>query len=750
MAVNGWVVGRLVRKLTGSWAWAALGVVLVTWNFSTAFRLQGHAHLFKYGWTVLAVAAFSRYLDRPKIRRGIVLGLAMALVLQGSFYLGAFLGMACAAWWLGCLAAGSLSRRHLSGAVAALSCFTVLGLAFTFPVWSPSRTKLLTDAYGGHGRIDAWKLSAELWQYLLPPDSKFAASYLEEFQRAIPRGKADDGRLELPRPDRPPLDRDLPALPPPRAAATGFGSMLLDRFMGLTGVLVLFSLAGDRPSSWPRGSVASGPTAAPGCWPWPSGASPRRDPPGRAAVSPGGPASLPGVALPDGTCLVRGASRDDLVSLGRPDGGPRVGRLAVPAARGRSPRRVPPAREHLADWWGYDSLLYRAKHRHASLNGSDSLLFEADLKLLGAVYERMNPAGLRLVASLGYDHLAFHREYLESNPWIASLPWLEKLETRGPWTFHRVTPRLERFPIMPLDEVLASWEESSAPVEVPPIPGSPTGSWSRRTWSSARRDPSGSAGQTCGADSSTGRHRPSTSTSSGRASRPSPRRRRRNPANTGWPSSTSRSGRYDPDPTGSAVISRRSSVGRHPGRTRRCRETRHDAGRQARWNSPIDPREHKPLLPPGEYEPGPGLLEVPRNHAGTMRTSAGSLVLSVRDRPRGESPTDGPCTILLPCDLPIGGRIELPLRSIDTSVNEPLASVDPFFTSFARVSRPATSLRRRPGWPGAERTPGTEAVSRRGANGRGRPTVILVRPPSGTRARTPSWCRVSQRTAVPG
>ena len=183
MAVNGWVVGGIVRKLTGSWAWAALGVILVTWNFSTAFRLQGHAHLFKYGWTVLAVAAFSRYLDRPTIRRGLVLGLAMALVLQGSFYLGAFLGMACGVWWLGCLAAGNLSRKHSPAAVAALACFAVLGLALTFPVWSPYRTRLLTDAYGGHGRIDAWKFSAELWQYVLPPDSRFAASYVEEFDR---------------------------------------------------------------------------------------------------------------------------------------------------------------------------------------------------------------------------------------------------------------------------------------------------------------------------------------------------------------------------------------------------------------------------------------------------------------------------------------------------------------------------------------------------------------------------------------
>ena len=65
LVVNGWVVGWLVRRLTGSWAWAVLGVILVSWNYSTAFRLQGHAHLFKYGWTLLAVTAFSRYLDQP-------------------------------------------------------------------------------------------------------------------------------------------------------------------------------------------------------------------------------------------------------------------------------------------------------------------------------------------------------------------------------------------------------------------------------------------------------------------------------------------------------------------------------------------------------------------------------------------------------------------------------------------------------------------------------------------------------------
>ena len=347
LAVNGWVVGGFVRKLTGSWAWAALGVILVTWNFSTAFRLQGHAHLFKYGWTVLAVAAFSRYLDRPTIRRGIVLGLAMALMLQGSFYLGAFLGMACGVWWLGCLAAGNLSRKHLSAAVAALACFAVLGLALTFPVWSPSRTRLLTDAYGGHGRIDAWKFSAELWQYVLPPDSRFATSYVEEFdarfhaERQMMEGWHYPGlavllaiatylvfRLR---------GRTLPVADP----------NLLDRFMGLAGILVLFSLAGG-PSFFLASGIgcfrAYGRAGLLALALWCVAApvilqAALRSPPGQV-----GSGNL-ACRLPDGAGPVRRTSRGGLVSLERPDGDPRVGRLAGTAAAPRfaSPRFPRPA-----------------------------------------------------------------------------------------------------------------------------------------------------------------------------------------------------------------------------------------------------------------------------------------------------------------------------------------------------------------------------------------------------------------------
>jgi hypothetical protein len=80
-------------------------------------------------------------------------------------------------------------------------------------------------------------------------------------------------------------------------------------------------------------------------------------------------------------------------------------------------------------------------------------------------------------------------------------------------------------------------------------------------------------------------------------------------------------------------------------------------------------------------------LKSARNHVGTMRTSAGSLVLRLWTSSREASHRDGQSPMLLPCDLPPGGRIEISLRSIDTSVNEPLASVD-LMPQFLRRGEP--------------------------------------------------------------
>ena len=52
----------------------------------------------------------------------------------------------------------------------------------------------------------------------------------------------------------------------------------------------------------------------------------------------------------------------------------------------------------------------------------------------------MNEQGLRFIASLGYDRLAFHRDSLRENPWIESLPWLTRTEILDEWSIHRVSP----------------------------------------------------------------------------------------------------------------------------------------------------------------------------------------------------------------------------------------------------------------------------------------------------------------------
>ena len=332
-------------------------------------------------------------------------------------------------------------------------------------------------------------------------------------------------------------------------------------------------------------------------------------------------------------------------------------------------------------------------HRHASLNGSDSLLFAADLKLLGASYERMNPAGLRLVASLGYDHLAFHREYLESNPWIASLPWLETIETRGPWSFHRVTPRLERLPRMSLEQVLAAWEEPEAPVEVP------ADSWITDRFALP-------------ADVVVGPSRPvrlGWTDERGRlVERPSPALYQ-HVFGPGIPAFAAKTPKNPGEYRLVFLDEQARPIRSRPYRVRRdletiVRQTGHqkdavDAGKLVATRVVRDGGTPRVILEntstfylQANTSRDQVYLKSARNHAGTMRTSAGSLVLSLRTGSREASHGDGQFTMLLPCDLPPGGRIELPLRSIDTSVRRTShlrRSAAPFHR--ARASRSAAS-----------------------------------------------------------
>jgi hypothetical protein len=95
---------------------------------------------------------------------------------------------------------------------------------------------------------------------------------------------------------------------------------------------------------------------------------------------------------------------------------------------------------------GFDflSLGYLTEHGHATLNGGEEFALNADLALVGASYRQMNADGLRFIASLGYDTMAFHPDFLAAHRWVRSLDWLESAGTAGEWEMYRVSSRLSR------------------------------------------------------------------------------------------------------------------------------------------------------------------------------------------------------------------------------------------------------------------------------------------------------------------
>ncbi len=458
LAVNGWVAAWIVRRLTGSAGWAALAVVLITFNFSTATRLNGHLHLFKHAWVLLAVWAFSRYLDRPSLWRGLALGAALALVVQGSFYFGFFMVLVLGAWWLGCLAGGRLTRAHVLPTCAAGATFALLAGALTYPVWSPAHHRPLSEQYYQRQPFELWFYGADAWQYVVRPGSEHA----KDLYRVARRGGAKVDVQWYPDVME---GWHFPGWTALLALAL-YGVLrlrgwrfsadhqrFLDRAVGLAGLLVLLSLAGG-PSAVLFDLVASF-----RCY-------------GRAGLVAIG---LWSVAAPLILSRVVGRVRPGLV------------RLLVCALLtglvlydGAAPRRIfyqtpaldlpawvpwlaeqPKDVRLVALWHGYDgpggpnawhwdSLYYRGFHGHTTLNGCEWTLLDRDLGSMGTSLQGLNFDGLRfLVCCLGYDTFAIHREYLKAHPWIAAAPWFDRIDRRDEWEFYRARVGTPSFPSPP-------------------------------------------------------------------------------------------------------------------------------------------------------------------------------------------------------------------------------------------------------------------------------------------------------------
>jgi hypothetical protein len=468
LAVNGWVAAWVVYRGTGSYLWAAVSAALITLSSVTGGRVNCHLHLLKYGWPLLTVWAFSRYLDAPTWRRGAVLGLAAAWALQGSFYLGYLLMLGLAAWWLGCLVAGRLRRAHLAAAAAAGAAFAPASALLLFPVWASARRALGSEDYFQRTRFDTWHYASELWQYAVPKWSADAQAYTNVMKHAKDASGFGEGWNYLGMT----VLLGVAAYLVARARGVRFrvaDPRLLDRLVGLLGVFVVLSLA-DGPSFFLYKYFGTFRVY------------------GRAGML---ATALGCVAAPLALCgLVRGLSSRTLraaavacvVALTAVDGYQANRIFAwwgdVPEPEwavwlARQPRSVrlaafPPRQPGPFGWWGVTSLVARVGHGHATLNGGQFQLLEADLRLLGASYDRLNPDAVRFVASLGYETLAFHQDYLAANAWLETFPWLEPVERVGPWRVFRYAGAAPRFPALSVEQLLARAAKSPDVLRVPP------------------------------------------------------------------------------------------------------------------------------------------------------------------------------------------------------------------------------------------------------------------------------------------
>jgi hypothetical protein len=479
IAINGWVAGGLTLRATRSCSWACLAIVLITWNYPTAIRVLGHLHLFKYGWALLAIDAFWRYLDEPRPGRGAWLGCAVALAFQGSFYLGFLLILALGSWWVGCLISRRVGRAHLGATFAAGLALAVAGFAATFPVWTIARGNFFSDDFFQRIWGQTWYYGSELWQYFVPQSSQSAQLFISQV------GKGLDGYGE---------GWNFPGYTILLAVGTYLFARLrgwhlwerhgrsLDRMVGLMGVFVVLSLSGGPsyflfqvpPFSCFRCYGRAGLLAlAVGCVAAPlifQGLLAALRPRGLRVAALAGIVALAAVDARHALSLhnrflVEGAER---ATANPPAWTDWLARQ--PADVHLAAFATPPPRYPVLYWWGIDSAGYRLRHGHATLNGCDQRLLEGDLRLLGASYERMNPVGLRFVVSLGYETLAFDEAYLKANPWIRSLAWLDWLEEHGGWSIARANRSMPAFERRSLTQLLA--EQPKLPrgraIEVPP------------------------------------------------------------------------------------------------------------------------------------------------------------------------------------------------------------------------------------------------------------------------------------------
>ena len=447
LLINGWVAAWIVLRLTRSYGWAALGTVLIILNICTDMRVAGHLHLFKYGWMLLAMWAFLRYLEVPTLGRGIVLGFLLGLLLASCFYWG-FFGLVClGVWWLGCLIAGSLRRQHWLAAGAAGATFALVAAVVTYPIWRPSfRANADSAEYFERSQHDLWDCSSEPWQYFVSHYWTGAPEYFVRREWESPyEGWNYPGLVIL-------LALGAYLLGRLRGWQLDEGRpRFLGPLLGLSAVLVIMSLWGGPAlfiyklvptfRSYGRAGMM-----AVGLW---CVAAPvilyslahrMRRAPVRLAFL-GGVMAL---ALYEGESQFGRGGQNYTLSWTRPDPAWATWLAEQPADVRLAffPLDYYDNLTSVADFSVGVSPYYvaylRCFHRHATLGGCNPRELSADLAESGSTLASVTLEGLRDIVELGYNALAFHRDYLQSHPWIEALTGLEPVEVLDEWHIYRV------------------------------------------------------------------------------------------------------------------------------------------------------------------------------------------------------------------------------------------------------------------------------------------------------------------------
>lgn len=427
--VNGWVAGYLTHRLTGSVLWASVSVVLLLLNQPTAWRMRGHLHLYEHAWWLLLVWAFSRYLDAPRWQKGAALGLAFALVLQGSFYVGYLATLLLGAWWLAAVVAGRLDRRWVVPTGAAVLVAGLAAVPVVWPLVTHLPTSVVSGSFLARARRDTWTHGAELWQYLVSPHWALGPILWNAAGRVSWEGWNFPGVAIL-------AGTAIYLVGRARGVVLARAEpVLVRRLFGLAALAVLLSLSGGVSAllcgvlpmfrAYGRaGLLAIGllAVAVPVVW--------------QAAIdriaSRWLRATLRGAVL--GLALCDGYLGQQFFDGHPPPMPPWVGWLAAQPATVRA--AVLPFMDGTTNrfiTWEADFVFYWTLHRHETLSGCESQLYARDLFQLGADPDHLNPASLAFITSLGYTTLIAEDAFLRVNPWLGTTPWLEPTATLGEW-----------------------------------------------------------------------------------------------------------------------------------------------------------------------------------------------------------------------------------------------------------------------------------------------------------------------------